>query len=72
MKYNKQMRRTIENLVTKKMKSSVILNFLHTAFPDDAKPNLNVNLYLVKYSDIDHIMISIIVYTSTKTSSSDK
>ena len=42
MKYDKKMRRTIENLILKKNDNQSILNILNQAYPDDLKPNLNV------------------------------
>ena len=42
MKYDKKMRRTIENLVLKNNDNQSILNILNQAYPDDLKPNLNV------------------------------
>jgi hypothetical protein len=45
MKYDKKMRRTIENLILNKTENSNILNILNQAYPDDLKPNLNVFLF---------------------------
>ena len=42
MKYNKTMRKTIENLILVKRHGEEVLNFLSTAYPDDLMPNLNV------------------------------
>jgi hypothetical protein len=44
MKFNKTMRKTIENLICVKTDGKDVLNFLETAYPDNLKPNLNVCL----------------------------
>jgi|LakMenEpi03Aug12_release.lakeMendotaPanAssembly.Ray.scaffolds.fasta_scaffold1754057_1 hypothetical protein len=45
MKYDKKMKKTIENLILNKTENSNILNKLNQAYPDVLKPNLNVFLF---------------------------
>jgi hypothetical protein len=62
MKYDKKMRKTIENLILNKTENSNILNILNQAYPYDLKTNLNVFLFFTFHKFETHSKILFLKY----------